>query len=87
MICLAGLELIYLEYVNAVDSVAYTRTVLGNVGASTLLSKRGVYKRNRNITLAAISLMWRKGAYKTSASTTARFTEDEKQEAFDDETG
>ena len=69
--------MIYLEYVNGIESVAYTRTVLGNVGASTLLSKRGIYKRNRNITLAAMSLIWRKGAYKKSVTTTAVFEEAE----------
>jgi hypothetical protein len=69
--------MIYLEYVNAVESVAYTRTVLGNIGASTLLTKRGVYKRNKNITMAAIALIWRKGAYKKTVTTTAGVSETE----------
>ena len=69
--------MIYLEYVNAVESVAYTRTILGNIGASTLLSKRGVYKRNKNITMAAIALIWRKGAYKKNVTTTAGVSEAE----------
>ncbi len=37
--------MIYLEYVNAVESVAYTRTILGNVGAATANSRKAFWKR------------------------------------------
>ena len=37
--------MIYLEYENAIESVAYTRIVLGNVGAGTALTRKSVLKR------------------------------------------
>ncbi len=55
---------LYLEYENEPDSFAYTRTVLGNVGAADVLSRKVVWKRTCNPVGVIASLLSRKAAYK-----------------------
>lgn len=58
---------IYLEYENEIESVAYTRTVLGNVGAATANSRKLVWKRTVPTTGNITALFTRKSDWKRNA--------------------
>ena len=68
---------LYLEYENEPDSIAYTRTVLGNVGAVTVISRKTVWKRNINPVAAFLTGVSRKSAYKKSFTSNGDFTDAE----------
>lgn len=68
---------LYLQYENEPDSIAYTRTVLGNVGAVTITSRKAVWKRNINPVAALLTGVSRKSAYKKSFASNGLCTDAE----------
>lgn len=58
---------LYLEYVNEVESVAYTRTVLGNIQAATSNSRKTIWKRTLKPSGTLASSMTRKAGSKRNA--------------------
>ena len=65
---------IYLQYENAVESVAYTRSVGGTVGAATSNTRKAGWKRTLNQSGAIASSLSRKSSYKKSCSSSGMFT-------------
>lgn len=65
---------IYLQYENAVESVAYTRSVGGTVGAATSNTRKAGWKRTLNQSGAIASSLSRKSSYKKSCSSSGLFT-------------
>ena len=59
---------LYLQYENEIESVAYTRTVLGNVRAATANTKKLVWKRNIPSLWNLSSRLTRKTNWKRNAS-------------------
>ena len=59
---------LYLQYENEIESVAYTRTVLGNVGAATANSRKLVWKRAVPCLWNLSSRLTRKSDWKRNAS-------------------
>ncbi len=65
---------IYLQYENAVESIAYTRSVGGTVGAATSNTRKAGWKRTLNQSGAIASSLSRKSSYKKSCSSSGMFT-------------
>ena len=65
---------IYLQYENAVESVAYTRSVGGTVGAATSNTRKAGWKRTLNQSGAIASSLSRKSSYKKSCSSSGMLT-------------
>ena len=65
---------IYLQYENAVESVAYTRSVGGTVGAATSNTRKAGWKRTLNQSGVIASSLSRKSSYKKSCSSSGMFT-------------
>ena len=65
---------IYLQYENAVESVAYTRSVGGTVGAASSNTRKAGWKRTLNQSGAIASSLSRKSSYKKSCSSSGMFT-------------
>lgn len=59
---------LYLQYENEIESVAYTRTVLGNVGAATANIRKLVWKRNIPSVWNLSSRLTRKSDWKRNTS-------------------
>ena len=59
---------LYLQYENEIESVAYTRTVLGNIGAGTSNSRKLVWKRNIPSLWNLSSRLTRKSDWKRKSS-------------------
>ena len=59
---------LYLQYENEIESVAYTRTVLGNVGAATANIRKLVWKRNIPSVGNLSSRLTRKSDWKRNTS-------------------
>ena len=68
---------IYLQYENAVESIAYTRSVGGTVGAATSNTRKAGWKRTLNQSGAIASSLIRKSSYKKSCSSSGMFTSSE----------
>ena len=65
---------IYLQYENAVESVAYTRNASGTVGAATSNTRKAGWKRTLNPLGAVASTLSRKSTYKKSCNSSGLFT-------------
>ncbi len=65
---------LYIEYENEVDSVAYTRTVLGNVRASTSNSRKMIWKRSLRPGGNVYSYLNRKAVWKRNSNSSGSFT-------------
>ena len=65
---------LYVEYENEIDSIAYTRTVLGNVGAATANSRKLVWKRTVPTTGSLTALFTRKSDWKRNAVSSGNFS-------------
>lgn len=59
---------LYVEYENEIDSIAYTRTVLGNVRPSTGNSRKMIWKRSLRPDGNVYSLLYRKTIWKRNES-------------------
>ncbi len=64
---------IYLQYENAVEAVAYTRSVGGTVGVVTSNTRKAGWKRTLNQSGAITSSLSRKSSYKKSCSSSGMF--------------
>lgn len=65
---------IYMQYENEIESVAYTRTVLGNVGASTANTRKLVWKRTVPTSGNLTALFTRKSNWKRNAASDGLLT-------------
>lgn len=65
---------IYLQYENAVESVAYTRSASGTVGAATSNTRKAGWKRTLNPLGAVASTLSRMSTYKKSCNSSGLFT-------------
>lgn len=65
---------LYVEYENEIDSIAYTRTVLGNVRASTSNSRKMIWKRSLRPGGNVYSYLNRKAIWKRNSNSSGSFT-------------
>ena len=65
---------IYMQYENEIESVAYTRTVLGNVRAATGNSRKLAWKRTVPTSGNLTALFTRKSAWKRNATSSGHLT-------------